>query len=247
MYIFVEPVSEEQITEIQTTNQARVEAFEREIFRLGAEDKTEPSDELEETVEESESEWEQIQAKVEQELQEDANSSGVLMQSEEPTTGENFASCLEPEKQVASPRLDDVTCGIEGEKPGNPSEGFQEKDHGDARMERCAGVANGESQAACVKVGEAERRALNDAEDGHLEPDFQEPDGPTSDLTKATIATGQEEKPLGKVEDSTDGADREWLKEVEEQQQELVPQGEDRDLLAMTLSIRNNVDGRYVL
>jgi hypothetical protein len=247
MYVFVEPVSEEQITEIQTTNQARVEAFEREIFRLGVEDKTEPSDELGETVEESESEWEQIQAKVEQELQEDANSSGVLMQSEEPTTGANVASWLEHEKQVASPRRDDVMCVIEEGKPGNLGEESQEKDHGDARVERCGGAANGEGQVACVKIGEAERMALNETEDGNIGPGFRKPDGQTSDQTEATITTVQEEKPLGKVEDSTDEADSEWLKQVEEQQQELVPQSEDRDLLAMTLSIRNNVDGRYVL
>ncbi|KAH0535949.1 hypothetical protein FGG08_007145 [Glutinoglossum americanum] len=165
MYIFAEPVSEEQIAEIQATNQERIEAFERSVLGLNKGETAKPNDEVEEVKGESSSEWENIQAKVEQELQDDERSSD----------------------RFAPP----------GETP--------------------VGVLEGDSNGSATETGSVP---------------------PHADFASRCEGQGGE-----KIEDSEDKADKGWLEGVAKEQQ----QGGDRDLLAMTLSIRNKVNGRYVL
>ena len=50
----------------------------------------------------------------------------------------------------------------------------------------------------------------------------------------------------GVAEDSGEAADGEWLDQVDKEQEEVVPQGEGQDLLAMTLTLRNKVNGAHV-
>lgn len=72
MYIFAEPITEEQADQIQATNAAEVEAFERKI--LGLHQPEEEVDEEEESEEESSDRdgWEDVQARVEEEMEADA-------------------------------------------------------------------------------------------------------------------------------------------------------------------------------
>jgi hypothetical protein len=62
MYIFAEPVEEEQIEEIQATNKAEIEKFESRVLGLSKEDAAE---------EERKTEWETLQAKVEESMEKD--------------------------------------------------------------------------------------------------------------------------------------------------------------------------------
>ncbi len=68
MYVFAEPVTEEQVQEIQSRNKSKIEEFERNILGLNKDEMTLVSKPLEESesVDENASRWEDIQAKVEE-------------------------------------------------------------------------------------------------------------------------------------------------------------------------------------
>lgn len=70
MYVFAEPVTDDQMDELQTRNQAKIEEFERELRGLHKADESPEDDD----------QWEDIQAKVEQAMEKDEM--GGLEQSE---------------------------------------------------------------------------------------------------------------------------------------------------------------------
>jgi hypothetical protein len=254
MYIFAEPVSEEQILEIQTANKKKIEAFERDVLGLNKEEKPKRNDEVEETKEESDSEWEHIQAKVEQELQDDEKSSGEFVVSEAPAgaLGGNsdgqvdFASWHEGQGELRAAASEQGDVGGDGKTKDQvrDSDGQEttSSGNGEERSNREDGY---EGKVGHVESHEPEK-ILDGGGDVQPKSDFREPDSQTSKSSESPSAVFREEDPK-KIEDSEDEADKVWLDEVAKEQQDVVQQSDDRDLLAMTLSIRNKVNGCYVL
>ena len=65
MYIFAEPVTEEQVAEIQSHNEAKIKDFERKIFGLTSDEA------VSQETEEDDSKWENIQADVRETMDKD--------------------------------------------------------------------------------------------------------------------------------------------------------------------------------
>lgn len=65
MYIFAEPVTEDQMQEVQTRNAAKIEAFEREVLGLAPH---------EINAVERDNKWEEIQADVQETMDRDEQS-----------------------------------------------------------------------------------------------------------------------------------------------------------------------------
>ncbi|KAI9864561.1 MAG: hypothetical protein M1813_003050 [Trichoglossum hirsutum] len=270
MYIFAEPVSEEQITEIQTTSKEKIEAFERNILGLSKGEKNGSNDEFEEAREESDSEWEHIQAKVEQELQDDENFSGNFIPSEGAPAGALKDNSNRPAESTGSASGLTGFASFHGaqcdqraavsEEDGEEVAAWDEKIRDQVRNGDGQEVSNNDTreepsdrkESDGNKVGrvgsdELEEKILDGGGDEQAESGSQELDNkvPTASGLLSTSFQGEEDPK--NLEDSEDEADKEWLEETVKEQQELVRQGDDRDLLAMTLSIRNKVNGRYVL
>ena len=99
MYMFAEPVTEEQVQEIQTKNKSKIEEFERKILGLHNEEGEAASAEREEETEDDASKWEDIQAKVEEELNSDELSTATATTTHESPLGDvalNDAGAGEP-------------------------------------------------------------------------------------------------------------------------------------------------------
>ena len=65
MYIFAEPVTEEQVAEVQSHNEAKIKEFERKIFGLTSDEA------VSQETEEDDSKWENIQADVRETMDKD--------------------------------------------------------------------------------------------------------------------------------------------------------------------------------
>lgn len=81
MYIFAEPVTEEQVAEIQNANDVKIREFERSILGVKRGDGTESSE-----AQEGDGKWEDIQADVQKEMDKDELSMSDLRDDQE--TGE---------------------------------------------------------------------------------------------------------------------------------------------------------------
>lgn len=73
MYIFAEPMTDEEINKIQTRNRDKIEEFERDILGLGSVGANNEQDSEDASFEDgsSQDEWKRIQAKVEEEIAQD--------------------------------------------------------------------------------------------------------------------------------------------------------------------------------
>ena len=78
MYIFAVPVTEEQVAEIQSQNEAQIEAFNRNILGLTQGDESESQD-----SEEDDSKWDDIQADVQEAMDNDELSVAVPSEEQE--------------------------------------------------------------------------------------------------------------------------------------------------------------------
>jgi len=70
MYIFAEPVTEDQVAEVQSANAAKIQEFERNILGLSHGEEFESGSESEAT-QEDDGKWENIQAEVQKEMDKD--------------------------------------------------------------------------------------------------------------------------------------------------------------------------------
>ena len=117
MYIFAEPVTEEQVEEIQSTNRAKSEARERELAGL-----VRPDEDSERSSQGASSAdgWEQTQAQVEEELDQDRTTAedGSEPEGENTADGSNDVAKEEPTPSIG----DDDDAG-QGQGQGCSAEG----------------------------------------------------------------------------------------------------------------------------
>ncbi|KZF21321.1 Pet127-domain-containing protein [Xylona heveae TC161] len=207
MYIFAEPVAEEQIEQIQSTNKKEIEEFERSVLGLKKEGVSGAGQG--EQYKANKGGWEDIQAKVEAEVENDELSSDI------PQSLEGNDSEMEQSEwpRDESPQ---ATSSTEDKEP-SPE---QTPDIG-----------------ASISVAAAHENLASQAE--------QESSAAQNISTQKPDEAGQPKEGQGSVQELDRKADIHFLDELSREQQEVAE--EERELLAMTLTIRNKVNGQYVL
>ncbi|KAI9822279.1 MAG: hypothetical protein M1832_003102 [Thelocarpon impressellum] len=237
MYVFAEPVTEEEVEEVQNGNKAKIEQFEREVLGLDG-----PEGDADESPggRESEGEWGDIQAKVEQEMTHDEDSLAP--------------DAPEPGSAVTTSETDNPHDGAEAEH--TEADDVADEEVEAAQDVEESSIAVHDESSAIEDEGRPEpdehvERAELDEDEGRPKPS-EDKGTPEPSEDKGTPepsedkGTPEPDKEAESVEDTSDDADEHFLDEVDKEQQGLVPQSQERGLLAMTLAIRNKVNGEYV-
>lgn len=252
MYIFAEPMSEEEITEIQTKNRSRIEQFEREILGL----KIDSDDE-----DEASHEWERIQARVEEEMANDELSADRPLAGL-PTSDPDKLELTGSERH-GEDDLDDAHDGTsEGAELPEHETGDQSLFEGGHTHERDTrhgrtvehgaihahetGEETGLESAGPHEPGTGqEHRVSREADDSRDEAGDEGREGPPWAHTTGDPAETDGTKEDG--EDSDAAGDGTWLDKVAQEHIDLRSQAVGRSVLAMTLTVRNKVNGTYVV
>lgn len=238
MYIFAEPVTEEQADEIQSSNKEKVEEFERGILGLhakdaGAETKAEDT--------ESEEGWEDIKAKIEDELTNDELSPEQAVESPEAEgstladdpDGTDGADDAGVGSEAAVTEAEAETRFAQSDEDADPA--TEEADNAEEGLEEPPNDELTDETRAAVSEGDIDRKTTeNEATD-------EEEADQGSSVEHAVSDDGVD----GSEEDSEADGDAEWLDEVD-QEQKLHAEGQG-ELLGMTLTIRNKVNGEYMI
>ncbi|KAL8823863.1 MAG: hypothetical protein Q9191_005488 [Dirinaria sp. TL-2023a] len=273
MYIFAEPMTEDQINELQSSSDAKVEEFERNILGLCNDNGG---------VEESDGDdgkWADMQASVEKQMEKDETSvdaseveeehlgqigheAGSSLYPSQPSDDDYILAETDPqdfdEGLVAASRSDrDIQHAEENED----SLGFDIEDQ-DALFQEVQNVtASDETAFQEHEESSDAERSENDTEtlgeattdeqwasiqdSSELETGAEDENQPSNtDSTTLTAATEQPPTCTEEDENFTTQADAPFLDTVA---QDLPPPSEPKDLLAMTLTIRNKVNDKFVL
>jgi len=280
MYIIAEPVTEEQVQEIQSKNKEKIVEFERNILGLHKEDEVVPPAKL---PEEDTSKWEEIQAKVEEELENDELSSGTATNTQQPDSmiavGPSDDAGAEgppdaPATFDSGPLLAPRSIEAESEKPAASATDQVEEEEEDDDDEDDDGD-DGEDEDGEEDEESDDDEERDDAEDDEEEEEenvsgtageeenIMERDSDTTGAMNEEIAASEPppDEDINKTSDSkveqetVDNPQEETATKSKTQgdtaQNDKEQAGaktpkEFSDLLAMTLTIRNKVNGKYV-
>ena len=298
MYIFAEPVTEEQVAEIQSHNEAKIKEFERKILGLTSDEA------MAQEAEEDDSKWENIQADVQETMDKDelsieqsngedveydksensrvaSNERGIsgdgdlYAAREEAREGdEATAAAVESEDdeddELVDTEEDEGAEEHEGETlEGSIDEADEEQDLDEEPPEESEENQEGDSED--VKEGsEGEGQAELDGHDGEEEAreegstdvdqddsQVEDPSTGAADKDHADVqkrdagedAHGYTSPPSSEaLADYPIEADKEFLAKVTEELCDTdAAASQNPDILAMTLTIRNKVNGKFVL
>ena len=294
MYIFAEPVTEEQVAEIQSQNEARVEAFNRNILGLHRGKEIESQ----EDEEEDDSRWENIQADVQEAMEKDEFSvddpskeqdvEDDEFEESEPTSDEKGAinqGALYTNKSNAHSDEDvfPTAAGSEGDKDGiDVVEDDEEVEEQGQKQDDEIDQAQSEEEESNEVSEEIERSAENEelVENVEEDSDTEESLGehksvnPSEDESQSSeqSATATSEN-MNEAEDDTQAASdaeagRQYVPSMLGAEEEEFPTEADQpfidsineelaeadeaassgqNILAMTLTVRNKVNGKFVL
>ncbi|KAK5148414.1 hypothetical protein LTR04_000655 [Oleoguttula sp. CCFEE 6159] len=292
MYIFAEPVTEEEADQIQNSQKAKIQEFERNILGLHQPDKDNDLDS------EGRSGWEDIQAKVEEEMQNDEMSTrdgeeveaGIVegnnreldddsdgmhesdlfasmdaVESEQ-QDGEAAASIEEEGDEEEDDEEDGIEEDVERDEEGAESEVVEiegsNQEGEDANHEKVVTERDEKGDAAAEVEGNEEIRTDGEANgaaevadaadagsgvaDDQFEADPRTADGRASAAELDPTTTAEPTPPAnGPYSDTDSAGDALFLDEISAERAAL-----DRDankpLLAMTLTVRSRVNGKYV-
>jgi hypothetical protein len=280
MYIFAEPIEEEEVDKIQATNKAKIEEFESRVLGLVNDDMSDDR---------RQAEWESLKAEVEQSMERDEvepedaegereDSELEMMSSEEQREIDELLSSAAAEGSEKDEE-DDGVIDEEAEEDGeliadknsdeldetyeSTDEGLEEQQLGidenkeeDAMEEDNAPGAEEESN-----VEEAEELGSEDSESDSTEKVelVENEDLAHDDSAESNVVNEDSENPEASQSDAESGELVQqpiWDSEVKKIKTRTrkasggvndpaTTSGED-NILAMTLTIRNKVDGRYV-
>lgn len=294
MYIFAEPVTEEQVAEIQSHNEAKIKEFERKLFGL-------TSDEAgSQETEEDDSKWENIQADVREtmdkdelsieeadgeDVEYDASENARVASNERGTSGEDDLYGIREEARegdgataAAAENEDDEDDELvdseedeeaDGEKlEESIDEADEEQDLDEESLEETEDDNEGESEEL-QEASESEGQKDLKGNDGEKETGEEERTGidqedSQADDQSASAADKDQARGQGNKELQTEGneqerpsassadfpikADKAFLNKVTEELSYADPAAsQNPDILAMTLTIRNKVNGKFVL
>ena len=301
MYIFAEPVTEEEIEAVQTSTKARVEAFENEVLGLKRE--------IEDEHQENKENWEDIEAKVQEAMNKDesgvdeleqligpeslsvgsdvpdghvdqgsedadrARDNGMKRIEELHNTDDGESALEVGEAEAVSDTLTGTTTGVIDVGHESIQELSQTAQQEAVAPETMAGPESGMPPSSDISASELPDSALpDDVAHGPVaaaEPNAQSEDelvsssastldtiedstspsnatsSPLSSigsaLNIALMGSGSEEPPF------TSHADADFLDDLDNEHTASLADASGKPLLAMTLTIRNKVNGRYVL
>lgn len=269
MYIFAEPMEEEQIQAIQESNKAAVLEFEQNV--LGMTTKTD-----EEILEEKKNaEWDSLRTKVEESMERDeldiqeARAIAEAMLEESGYLGE--LSAEEKER-----RMDELMASFEvdhQEIEGTAAGVIEEETEGDDEVEdgmQEDSEEQEEEQEDGLEDGDAKAADSRDIarKEGDIKASETEPDNEAQDKESGSLDTGAKGAKTQVVEneellpdeavESTDSEKTEDEKSANGSQEALSTEQADAttetseaaspkvDVLAMTLTIRNKINGEYI-
>ena len=221
MYIFAEPVSDEQIQELQSKNDAKIAEFEREMMSLDKQ-------ESEKEDQNSESQWAAIQASVQQAMDNDDDYVDE--------TGEQDGR--------------ETATGTDPELPRTPSgnEELEEKQHMDWADKGRLGHEDKADNKSNVEPAYLEGERDSDTQEMPLEGTVGEAsDLPSeSSNTRESSSTLIAENAEAHSDDVENQADSSFLNSIAIERAQAVP-NDQHGLLAMTLTIRNKINNNYVV
>ena len=214
MYIFAEPVTEQQVAEIQSQNEAKIEAFNRNILGLHRGEEVESQD-----TEEDDSKWDNIQADVQEAMDKDELSVNDPSKEQDAEDDEVEDSELGSEEQGAfeegppnanknnSHDSEDATATVTGSE-GNEENGEDDKDaidevESDEEVEE-QDQEQGEEVDQELTEEEQGNENSDEAEESRENEEFEENAGDDSDVEELV---GEEES-TGVSEDESQGSEQ---------------------------------------
>ncbi|SLM35710.1 Mitochondrial protein Pet127 [Lasallia pustulata] len=287
MYIFAEPVTEEQVHELQTKNKEKIADFERNILGLN-------KNYADDTSLKDDDKWADIRANVEEAMTKDEESLGASGDQESSlatteyasdnqegeTTLQSFATVnrgplyeskgpLEADPITAAATADGVDVedededdGVEVDESGDEDEladeastttepesseldSVAEVEYSTKASEDSEGAAEGVDAASPDHDTPDPNTPLQEAEaDGEAEADaVADADREADADGEADAESESESKAEAEAEDSQTPGDRDFLDAITSSQPPTPPP----EILALNLTIRNKVNGKYVL
>lgn len=267
MYVFAEPVTEDQVDELQSANDREVEEFERNILGLGKED-AEAED-----AEADDGQWADMQANVEEEMDSDeasltSSNQGECLsehaESENANEEESVASSageLDVEEEVEEDEDDEEisdTTEQEDNLEGVGNEQLQDHHERVNVVTKHDPVQPVEDKPSKIETGEHTQAATTKVGDPRQTDDIDNPgaapqETPTHSITESATGELRIESRDPNNEDSapsqdpntsdfTTQADAPFLDTIAPD-----PPTGAQEVLAMTLTIRNKVNDRYVV
>jgi hypothetical protein len=243
MYIFAEPITEEDIQQIQDTKKAEIEEYERKVLGISQEPTRE-----EVKDEEEKSDWEELQAKVEESMDDDELES--LDEDESPnevtdhvtvddSDGYNGLSIHETRPDTSVGIRDECLIGLRSEMEEVHEDGAEiERDlsvytQNDEIIEDGTNEQKRHEQSRIDAEGEEGSEGYQDAQERTAEA------GDVHNSNNSNVDQPTADKLIREAPDLT---------EMDSQSQsEVASNSRKSNLLAMTLTIRNKVNGVYVV
>ncbi|KAI9683196.1 MAG: hypothetical protein M1829_005987 [Trizodia sp. TS-e1964] len=241
MYIFAEPMEDEKITEIQSASKHKFDIYEREILGLNTETEPQEDIEVQETLNTPQSKWEAIQATVEQEMEMDelfplGSTAEQLAASDEKRHADNTTMSREnkDDGDLTCPSMPVLQTGEDKIEPNETNKVGIVENENEAETEQ--------KEPLLIDVGdqaETDREETFSVEDGGgnvtstVEQEHQENPETLRLLSIYPI-----------VPVKTDG-DKKWLNLINEKLKDIPTPIQNPEVLAMTLTIRNKINGEY--
>ena len=216
MYIFAEPVTEEQMDQIQGTNVDKIAAFEKKVLGLHKDDANEPK---------GPATWEDLHADVERELEHDERPSN-LKSGGPGTLGGG-------QEETEGPRHFNIESGTE--PSANPDSHTVAEQNDISTI----GVSLSESLKAATTRQVESKEQSEDAIQRYSDPitDSVEKEQEDAELQDTSLEND--------IIESRHHGDKDWIDSIEQEQSDNAAEDKN-DVLAMTLTIRNKINGRYV-
>lgn len=262
MYIFAEPVDEKQIEQIQETNRDKVEEFERQVLGLETGQPTE---------DQRKAEWDALRAHVEQTMEQDehgvqqvtddADDVDAMSEEERHEISAIVSSNAVPEENDVEEN--DESEGIVDEEVEEFEEDMEEAvDEEDAEASTSVEPEHANEDVDTEEAGETENELVDDTaeentsvdevQDGEEHQDTPE-ELSASEVEEAEAeAEAEAEEPNGQPSDEVKLAEEDFIDEdasldgITFRAWQMRKNLEQKELMAMTLTIRNLIDGKYV-
>ena len=249
MYIFAEPMTEDQINELQSSSDAKVEEFERNVLGLcNDNDGAKESDS-------DDSKWADMQASVEKEMEKDAISVMASEAEEEGTNSEGFneGSMATSSEDEDIQKVIENQDNLERDHDHEDQDAVSQQEQNATASDEMVFQGDGESseakqdQVSTEDFAEAttEEQSMSIQDSNEVETVAEDGDQPSNvDETTLTAATESPHYTIAEDNGFNKQADAPFMDTVA---QEIAPPTEPKELLAMTLTVRNKVNGKFVL
>ncbi|KAI9813758.1 MAG: hypothetical protein M1827_003548 [Pycnora praestabilis] len=237
MYIFAEPVSEEQVEQIQTNNKAKIDKFERDFLGL---DREEAVAEQPAEGTSPKQEWEELQAKVEREMENDELSLGLPKSAENVEVGTLEGSGDGP--GLPPGMFEDISLSTsKAGKEGNGQEGLNAaitaedgEDEGDDDDDENEDDSDSDSDDEEEEEEEEEDEDTDEDEDDEDDEDEDEDldeDSNDDDDQEDRQAAEQEEENVKAQREGGNGLDADNANELSEQERLALNTGKESDII----------------